>query len=315
MGDSRVTEVVVTILKSSSVNAQGDISNHTLGDVLSVSGNNINDGTVATSVVVRENGVLGIGGAVDCGVGNIGLQSHDLLLESFIKVELAGADLVTGDDGAVLTENPVRVHLDMDVDGTFNVEAWYVLAVHGRMIEWVCIDLTREDGLHLHHAVLVCRPHATQESCLVGVQISNANLIVRIVDVQLLEKLQEGGVGRKICETGVRSGSVAVPHVNQDIFQRLTGGHVKDTNIQPQRNTLLVLGHVLAQSLRGRVDIRSLSDLGSQNTGVILNGLEVGGFSVNRPSGVVSMPATFDVTLDASFVELCNVVTALKAHE
>lgn len=62
-------------------------------------------------------------------------------------------------------------------------------------------------------------------------QISNTNLVVRLLDVQFLEKLQEGSVGGKASEAGVGSSSVAVPHAEENIFQRLTSGHVKNANI------------------------------------------------------------------------------------
>lgn len=70
------------------------------------------------------------------------------------------------------------VDLDVDVDGTVNVEA-------------------REDGLHLHHAVDIGGPHAAQEGGVVGVQVGHADVVVGRRDVELLQQVQEGGVGRK----------------------------------------------------------------------------------------------------------------------
>lgn len=165
-------------LNSRGVNTNSDVANHTIGDILAISRHNADDRVISVGEPITENGVLGVGGAVDLRVLRVRLQGHDLLLEILVKVQLTGRDNVARGDGAVAAEDPVVVDLHVDVDGTVDVEAG-------------------EDGLHLHHAVGVGGPHAAQEGGVVGVQVGHADVVVGRRDVELLQQVQEGGVGRQ----------------------------------------------------------------------------------------------------------------------
>lgn len=130
------------------------------------------------------------------------------------------------------------------------------------------VSLTRDDCLHLHHPILVSWPHTSQPGGVVRVeiQITGAHC-----DIHLSQELGKGRVWREPSERGIRAGGVAVPEIEQDIGKRLTGGHVQNTDVQPKRNPRLVLGHVLAESLRARPYVGPLCDLGGQHTGVVLD--------------------------------------------
>lgn len=146
-------------LNSSGVDTNGDVANHTLGDILAVNRHNANDRVIAVGETVRKDAVHIVGGAVDLRVLRVGFQGHDLLLEILVKVQLTCRDNVARRDGAVAAEDPVVVHLDVDVDGTVDVEA-------------------REDGLHLHHAVDIGGPHAAQEGGVIRVQVGHTDVVV-----------------------------------------------------------------------------------------------------------------------------------------
>lgn len=130
----------------------------------------------------------------------IGLEGHDLLLESLVKVHLASVDEVARVECTVGVQRPLRVDLDMDVDRTCGVEA-------------------REDGLHLHHAVVIGWPLATEKGRVVGVEVGHANL--KVGDVELLQEGREGGVGGDAGETRVGAGGIAVPKVHKSLGEGL----------------------------------------------------------------------------------------------
>jgi hypothetical protein len=55
-------------------------------------------------------------------VGSVRRQSHDLLLQLFLEVELPGTNNIAGDDGTILSGGPLGVNLNMDMDRTVNVK-------------------------------------------------------------------------------------------------------------------------------------------------------------------------------------------------
>lgn len=179
-------------------------------------------------------------------------------------------------NGKVLT-------LSVDVDRSLNVE-------------------TREDGLHLEDALAVSRPHATEPSGIVGVEISRANL--EVGNVEALEQLAKVGVRVAASKAGVTAGAVAVPEGNESVGQRLASCHVQNTNIEGQGNTDLVLGHILAQRLRTRPVVGSGGDIGSQDASVVLENLVVGSLGGDRVGGVGSAlhQSGFLATLLPSFL-------------
>jgi hypothetical protein len=78
-------------------------------------------------------------------------------LENRLTKQLSDAGNVAGLDGSIGSQGPVHVHLGVDVDSALDIE-------------------TREDGLHLHHALRIGGPHATKPSGVVSVQICYTNL-------------------------------------------------------------------------------------------------------------------------------------------
>lgn len=215
-------------LNGGGVDTNSDIPNHALCHIDPIGRNDTDHGVIAVGEAVAKDAIHRVGGPVDLGVLGIRREGHDLLLQGLVKVELAGRDDVARGDGPVAAEDPVVVDLDVDVDGTLDVEAG-------------------EDGLHLHHAVGVGGPHAAQERGVVGVEVGHADVVVG--DVEVLEELHEGGVGVQGREARVAARGVAVPHVDHDTLEGLTGVHIQNTNIQSQWYADLVLGHILTESL------------------------------------------------------------------
>lgn len=174
------------------------------------------------------------------------------------------------------------------------------------------MQLTREDSFHLHHARVIGGPHSAEPSSVVRVQIGNAK--VEVGDVQRSEKSLKVGVGREFGERRVRPGAVAVPEIDQSIRERLTGLDVDDTNVQPERHANLVFGHILTESLGARPDVGAAGDLGSQNAGVVLDGVVVWGLRCDFVGGVPArrLPALLDIPLvHALSVHLANAVRTL----
>lgn len=190
-----------------------DIAHHTILNVLAISRNNTENRVVAALRVLAVHGIHIVRGAVDLSVRGVRLHSHNLLLQVLIEVHLTGADQVPRGDGAVVVEGPVGVDLDVDVDRALDVEAG-------------------EDGLHLHHAVGVGRPHRAQPGRVVGVQIRDAEL-VRVGDVELRQKIREPSVGRQGREARVGPRRVAVPEAHEDALEGLAGSHVENANVHP----------------------------------------------------------------------------------
>lgn len=101
-----------------------------------------------------------------------------------------------------------------------------------------------------------------------------------------------------------------MPQIDQDILHDFASVDVENTDIQVERNTGLVLAHVLTESLRLGPDVRSLGDLRSQDAGVILQSVVVGALGVNGDIGVAgsevaaSKRALLSVTPLADLAEL-----------
>lgn len=181
-------------LHRSGINPNCNIPHHPLANILTIRRHHRYDRVVSTLKTLREIQVDSTGGPVDLRVRDIRLQRHDLLLEGFVEVQLAGADCVAVGHGAVAAEGPVGVDLDVDVDGSLDVEAWSVsnAPAQGCRKER-CMRITRKNGLHLRHAILVRRPHTTQKGSTIRMQIRRAHLIVG--NIQLLQKRLKWRVG------------------------------------------------------------------------------------------------------------------------
>lgn len=266
------------------VDAERDVTNHAVLDILAISSNDTDDGVVTTVLAAGEDAIGSVGGAVDLGVLGVGLEGHDLLRQGLVEVDLAGRGNVAGADGAVLVQRPVRVGLDVDVDGALDVEA-------------------REDGLHLHDTLAISGPLAAQPGGVVGVEIRGANL--KVGNVELGQELGESSVGGEASEARVTAGGVAVPKVEQDVGNRLASGGVNHTDIQPQRDTRLVLGHILPQRLGTGPDIGSLGHDGAEDARVVLDAVVVGSLGGDLEGGVArSSPSLGHAILIALLVEV-----------
>lgn len=278
---SRVVDAI-----SRRIDTESDVTDHAVLDVDAVSSDDADDGVVATLRVAGEDAVDVVGGAVDLSVLGVRVERHDLRGQRLVEVDLASRGNVTGADGTVAVQGPVRVGLDVDVDGALDVEAG-------------------EDGLHLHDALGVGGPLAAQPGGVVGVEVGGANL--KVGNVELVQQLGESRVGGQTREARVTSSGVAMPKVEQDVGQRLAGVDVEHAHVQPEGDTLLVLAHILPQRLGARPDVRSLGDNGAKNAGVVLDGVVVGSLGGDLVGDVTSSrPSLGHAALVALLVEACG---------
>ena len=68
--------------------------------------------------LLQENSIIIVDNPLNLGVTGVGFHSHELLSELLVKVDLAGFDNAAVVDCAVLGDGPVGVHLDVDVEGS-----------------------------------------------------------------------------------------------------------------------------------------------------------------------------------------------------
>lgn len=155
------------------------------------------------------------------------------------------------------------MNLGVDVDSSLHVE-------------------TREDGLHLHHTIRISWPHSSKEGRVSGVEIIPNRL------VQLSEKLLEWSIWRQSLERRVATCGVAMPQIHEHAFNWLTGVCVQDTDVEVQRDTGLVLGHVLSEGLRTWPDVRSSGDFRCENASVVLDDIVVWSLSSDDHRSVES---------------------------
>lgn len=112
----------VKSLNDRSINTNSDIPNHSISHVFAISRHNRNHWIIPSLRAPRKERVRSIDCAVNLSVGKIGRQSHDLLLQLFLEVELPGTNGIAGNDGTVLSGRPFSVNLDMDVDCTIDIK-------------------------------------------------------------------------------------------------------------------------------------------------------------------------------------------------
>jgi len=94
-----------------------------------------------------------------------------------------------------------------------------------------------------------------------------------------------------------------MPQINQHILHRLASIHIQDTDIKIQRNTKLVLRHILSQCLRARPNIRASSDFRSQDRSIVLENLVIRSLCGDDNSGVgTSCERAALVVLDPAFL-------------
>lgn len=112
------------ILNCSGINADGDVSDQSLGEVIIVHGNHRDDRVITIHFTLRELHVDVIAGAVDLRMRGIRLKSHDLLLKILLEIQLPSAHGVFEDENAILLSGPVCMNLDMDVNSSFDVKSY-----------------------------------------------------------------------------------------------------------------------------------------------------------------------------------------------
>lgn len=112
------------ILNCSGINADGDISDQSLGEVIIVHGNHRDDRVITIHFTLRELHIDIVLGAVDLRMRGIWLKSHDLLLKFLLEIQLPSAHGILEDESAVLLSGPVCMDLDMDVNSSFDVESY-----------------------------------------------------------------------------------------------------------------------------------------------------------------------------------------------
>lgn len=149
----------------------------------------------------------------------------DEILVEECLANVAGGDLVA--QSSVRVYGGVGVDQDMDVGGTADVVAG-------------------EGGLELGNTIGVGRPDTAQEGLVE---------VARVGAVSISESR----------DTRVHAGGVAMPHLEVDVGDRLTGVDVDDLVVDHCVDTLLTLADILADVLAADI-IRPLSDIGGQDT-------------------------------------------------
>lgn len=134
------------------IDAQSNIANHTLCNILAIQRFDVKIRGPARSRTLGPDTISIIRGAIDLRMTSIWLEGHNAATQVLVKVHLARRNHVAGYHGAVVAHSPVRVRAHVDVDGALHVEAG-------------------EHGAHFHDAVVVRRPHSAQPRRVVAVQI------------------------------------------------------------------------------------------------------------------------------------------------
>lgn len=193
------------------IDTDGDPGKDTVGNGITKE-DVLNNGVDVISLA-RENAVLGVQRPL-LSVGAVGLESLNLGEQILVEKELTNVSSVgTAGDSAVGQERPraASVSEDMNVVCTRGV-------------------VSGDDRDELEHTILIGGLDTAKE-CLVEV----------------------GGIGGIAvaagCNTRIDTGCVAVPEVQGNILQGLTGVGVDNLDIQVQRDALLILGDVLAEQL------------------------------------------------------------------
>lgn len=106
------------------VHPNSDVSDQPLGQIVLIHRNNRHNRVISTLDILRVHRVFSIRGPVNLRMRHIRLHTHNLLFKLLLKVQLASADGVTGNDGTVFANSPIGMHLGVDVDGTLDVEAY-----------------------------------------------------------------------------------------------------------------------------------------------------------------------------------------------
>ena len=72
--------------------------------------------------LLQENPVVVINNPLNLGVAGVGLHGHELLGKFLVEVDLAGFDDAAVVDCAVLGDGPVGMDLDVDVEGSADLD-------------------------------------------------------------------------------------------------------------------------------------------------------------------------------------------------
>jgi hypothetical protein len=90
--------------------------------------------------LLQENTIIVVDNAIDLSVTGIRLHGHELLGKLLVEIDLAGLDDTAVVDCAVLGDGPVGVDLDVDVEGSADLDGFYVSeeALPLRVVGWMC---------------------------------------------------------------------------------------------------------------------------------------------------------------------------------
>jgi hypothetical protein len=72
--------------------------------------------------LLQENSIIVVDDTINLGVTGVGLHGHELLGQLLVEVNLPGLDDAAVVDCAVLGDGPVGVDLDVDVEGSADLE-------------------------------------------------------------------------------------------------------------------------------------------------------------------------------------------------
>jgi hypothetical protein len=72
--------------------------------------------------LLQENAIIVVDNTIDLGVTGVRLHGHQLLSELLVEVDLAGLDDAAVVDCAVFGDAPVGVDLDVDVQGSADLD-------------------------------------------------------------------------------------------------------------------------------------------------------------------------------------------------
>lgn len=112
------------ILNCSGINADGDVSDQSLSEVIIIHRNHRDDWVITIRFTLGELHIDIVLGAVDLRMRGIWLESHNLLLEFLLEIQLPSAHGVFEDESAILLSGPVCMDLDMNVDSPFDVKSY-----------------------------------------------------------------------------------------------------------------------------------------------------------------------------------------------
>jgi hypothetical protein len=103
-------------------------------------------------------------------VAGVGFHSHQLFSKLLVEVNLARLDDAAVVDRAVLGDGPVGVDLDVDVQGSADLDRFWLVRKLSGCIGGGCVTYVeaRDDAVEGGGTISVCGPHSAQPGAVVG---------------------------------------------------------------------------------------------------------------------------------------------------